>query len=137
VRDEVKKAGGDVLSVEGEDVGEWVLVDCGDAVVHIMQPAIRLYYHLEDIWGGKLVNIKLGAEEAEEKRKVAVGVSPAPAAKKAAPAKKTAAKTVAAKKAAPSKKTAAKTVAAKKAAPVRKQAAPATKSAARKTASKA
>jgi ribosome-associated protein len=134
VRDEVKKAGGDVLSVEGEDVGEWVLVDCGDAVVHIMQPAIRLYYHLEDIWGGKPVNIKLGAEEAEEKRKVAVGVSAAPAASKTTPAKKVAAKTVAAKKAAVKSVAANKTAPARKAAPVKK-AAPARKSAPRKTAS--
>jgi len=61
VRDKVKAAGGHVVSVEGEESGEWVLVDLGDAVVHIMQPAIRLYYHLEEIWGDKPVRIKLGA----------------------------------------------------------------------------
>lgn len=59
VRDKVKEAGGDVISVEGEDTGEWVLVDLGDVVVHVMQPAIRQYYNLEEIWGGKPVRVKL------------------------------------------------------------------------------
>ncbi|MBN3820602.1 ribosome silencing factor [Paraburkholderia sp. Se-20369] len=60
VRDKVKEAGGDVVSSEGEDTGEWVLVDCGDAVVHILQPALRQYYNLEEIWGDKPVRMKLG-----------------------------------------------------------------------------
>lgn len=51
VRDKVREAGGDVISIEGEDTGEWVLVDLGDMVVHIMQPPIRNYYRLEEIWG--------------------------------------------------------------------------------------
>jgi ribosome-associated protein len=59
VRDKVKLAGGDVIGMEGEDTGEWVLVDLGDMIVHIMQPAIRQYYRLEEIWGEKPV--KLGA----------------------------------------------------------------------------
>ncbi len=59
VRDKVKDAGGDVVGIEGEDTGEWVLVDLGDMIVHIMQPAIRQYYRLEEIWGDKPV--KLGA----------------------------------------------------------------------------
>lgn len=62
VRDAVREHGGTVLSVEGEDNGEWIIVDCGAAVVHIMQPAIRQYYHLEEIWGAKPVRMKLGTE---------------------------------------------------------------------------
>jgi len=48
-----------ILAYEGEDTGEWVLVDLGDIVVHCMQPAIRQYYNLEEIWGGKPVRVKL------------------------------------------------------------------------------
>jgi ribosome-associated protein len=59
VRDKVKAQGGHILSIEGETTGEWVLVDLGDMIVHIMQPAIRAYYRLEEIWGEK--EIKLGA----------------------------------------------------------------------------
>jgi len=61
VREKVKEAGGDIISTEGEDIGEWVLVDCGDAVVHILQPALRQYYNLEEIWGDKPVRVKLAA----------------------------------------------------------------------------
>ena len=53
VEDKVREAGGEILSTEGEDGGEWVLVDLGDVVVHVMQPAIRSYYNLEELWGGK------------------------------------------------------------------------------------
>jgi ribosome-associated protein len=62
-------AGGDVLSVEGTDSGEWVLVDCGAAVVHILQPAMREYYNLEEIWGGKKVRMKMAADKAAEHAK--------------------------------------------------------------------
>jgi ribosome-associated protein len=50
VEEKVRAAGGDVISVEGEDNGEWVLVDLGAIVVHVMQPAVRAYYALEDLW---------------------------------------------------------------------------------------
>jgi len=53
VRDKVKEAGGDVIGIEGEDTGEWVLVDLGDIIVHVMQPAVRTYYNLEQLWGGR------------------------------------------------------------------------------------
>jgi len=68
VRDKVRANGGDVISVEGEDTGEWVLVDLGDMVVHIMQPAIRTYYRLEEIWGEK--EIKLGAAKRATKARL-------------------------------------------------------------------
>lgn len=50
VHDKIKEAGGDVIGMEGEESGEWVLVDLGDIVVHIMQPAVRAYYNLEELW---------------------------------------------------------------------------------------
>lgn len=59
VRDKVKENGGEIVGIEGEVTGEWVLVDLGDMVVHIMQPAIRAYYRLEEIWGDK--EVKFGA----------------------------------------------------------------------------
>ncbi|MCW5260246.1 ribosome silencing factor [Verminephrobacter eiseniae] len=61
VRDAVREAGFAKPRTEGEDNGEWIIVDCGAAVAHIMQPAIRQYYRLEDLWGDKPVRIKLGA----------------------------------------------------------------------------
>ena len=61
VVERVKEAGGDIVSVEGADAGEWVLVDCNDVIVHIMQPAYRAYYNLEEIWGGKPVRLKYAA----------------------------------------------------------------------------
>ncbi len=66
VRDKVKSNGGHVLSVEGEDTGEWVLVDLGDMIVHIMQPAIRAYYRLEEIWGEN--EVKFGAAKRTTKK---------------------------------------------------------------------
>jgi len=53
VQDKVRAAGAPVLSCEGEEVGEWILVDLGDIIVHVMQPAVRSYYNLEELWGGK------------------------------------------------------------------------------------
>ncbi len=51
VQDKAKAAGGRVHGVEGEDGGDWALVDLGDIVVHIMQPAVRSHYNLEELWG--------------------------------------------------------------------------------------
>lgn len=61
VRDKVRQAGFGKPRIEGEDNGEWIIVDCGQAVVHVMQPTIRTYYNLEEIWGGTPVRLKFGA----------------------------------------------------------------------------
>ena len=61
VRDAVREAGFPKPRIEGEENGEWIIVDCGAAVAHIMQPAIRQYYHLEEIWGEKPMRLKIGA----------------------------------------------------------------------------
>ena len=78
VRDAVREAGFPKPRIEGEENGEWIIVDCGAAVAHVMQPAIREYYHLEEIWGDKPVRLKLGADKP-----VVAGKAPA---KKAAAA---------------------------------------------------
>ena len=60
VKEAVKEKGSEVISVEGMETGEWVLVDCGDIIVHILQPMLRSYYQLEGMWGDKPVRVKLG-----------------------------------------------------------------------------
>src|SRR5207247_2137050 len=120
VRDAVKSRGMQVMRTEGEDNGEWIIVDCGAAVAHIMQPAIRDYYHLEEIWGGKAVRMKVDGGAPMPRPKAS---APAPAAKKVAVKRVPAARTVAAKKApakapakkAPVKKAVTRTVGVKKA----------------------
>ena len=113
VREAVKSAGYPVPRTEGEANGEWIIVDCGAAVVHVMQPTIRDYYHLEEIWGDKPVSMKL-ASATTRLVKAAEPEVPAkkPAAKKApakvAPGKKAVAKKAAAAKSTPGRKTPAK-----------------------------
>ena len=68
VCDAVRTAGFPKPRIEGEENGEWIIVDCGAAVVHIMQPAIRQYYTLEDIWGDKPVRLRLGASKPVAKK---------------------------------------------------------------------
>jgi len=123
VRDKVKQNGGNIVSLEGEDTGEWVLVDLGDMIVHIMQPAIRAYYRLEEIWGDK--EVKMGAAKRAKKTATSDDAAPKKAARhltvtqqaaaEGEAPKKTARKT-AAKSATGAVKTAAKKTAAKKAA---------------------
>ncbi|WP_225782933.1 ribosome silencing factor [Xenophilus sp. Marseille-Q4582] len=155
VREAVKEAGFAKPRIEGEDNGEWIIVDCGAAVAHIMQPAIRQYYHLEEIWGDKPLKLKLGAaapaaKKAARPAKAAVAEERAPQATprkpagKSAPAKKADA-AAPAKRAKPATPAAVKTTlkvgkpaakASAKRAPAAKKAAakraPARKSAARK-----
>ena len=135
VRDAVREAGFPKPRTEGEENGEWIIVDCGAAVAHIMQPAIRQYYHLEEIWGDKPVRLKFGAPKPatpqEESRRPAAKTAGHKTAAKKAPGKataKTAAKATAKKQAggAPVKKPATKAPAkkapAKKSSPSRKAA---------------
>ena len=137
VRDKVRNAGFGKPRIEGEDNGEWIIVDCGQAVVHVMQPTIRTYYNLEEIWGGTPVRLKFGAPKpaatAEVKGHIKNSVAKKATGKTAA--KSTAAKTPAAKKSAA--KTAAPSAA--KAKPALKAPAQSTKPAAKapaKTAAK-
>src|SRR5471030_2918273 len=66
VRDKVKENGGQIVGIEGDDTGEWVLVDLGDMVVHIMQSVIRAYYRLEELCGEK--EVKVGSAKRISKR---------------------------------------------------------------------
>ena len=59
VQEKVRESGARVYGVEGEASGEWVLVDLGDVVVHIMHPTVRDFYNLEEVWGGKTVRFQL------------------------------------------------------------------------------
>ena len=145
VRDKVRNAGFGKPRIEGEDNGEWIIVDCGQAVVHVMQPTIRTYYNLEEIWGGTPVRLKFGAPKpaatAEVKGHIKNSVAKKATGKAAA--KSTEAKTPAAKKSAakpaakakPALKAPAKSTKPAAKAPAKTAAKPATKSAA-KTAAK-
>jgi ribosome-associated protein len=64
VQERAKEIGARVYGVEGRRNGEWVLVDLGDIVVHIMHPAVRSHYNLEELWGGKEVKLKRAAPAA-------------------------------------------------------------------------
>ncbi|MDO5087865.1 MAG: ribosome silencing factor [Comamonadaceae bacterium] len=164
VLDKVREAGFAKPRVEGEDNGEWIIVDCGPAVAHVMQPAIRQYYNLEEIWGEKPVRLKSAAAKAatakataarkkaapgqdglaqEAAKNVASGQTPAKKAVKTAakatdkPVAKAPTKKTATRKTTPLKATAAplKTVTVNK--PVKKAAAkPAAKTAAKKAATR-
>ncbi|MDT7515466.1 ribosome silencing factor [Rhodoferax mekongensis] len=137
VRDAVREAGFAKPRIEGEGNGEWIIVDCNQVVVHIMQPNFRQYYHLEELWGEKPVRLKLGAakpvvakasEEANPAAKKASAKTAEPSMRRSSAAKKgveeafpsKAALKKAADKAAgvkaPAKKAASKTSAAKPAA---------------------
>ncbi len=137
VRDKVRDGGFAKPRTEGEDNGEWIIVDCGAAVAHIMQPAIRQYYNLEEIWGEKPVRLKSTAAKAATKRAAKTAgkaqATPAVAGKKAAGVKALAKQAAAKAAAKTSAKTPTKAVAKS---PARKAAAKAAVKAAPKTAAK-
>jgi ribosome-associated protein len=85
VRDRIEEAGGRVYGVEGGKSGEWVLVDLGDVVVHIMHPTVRSFYNLEEVWGGKEVTLK---KEKAPKKDKAPAKKKKKAAKRGAPARR-------------------------------------------------
>jgi ribosome-associated protein len=137
VRDKVRNAGFGKPRIEGEDNGEWIIVDCGPAVVHVMQPTIRTYYNLEQIWGGTPVRLKFGAPKpavtAEVKGHIKNSVAKkatGKAAAKSAEAKPPAAKKPAAK---PALKAPAKSAKPAGKAPAKTTAKPATETAAKST----
>ena len=69
VQERVRELGARVYGVEGESAGEWVLVDLGDVVVHIMHPTVRSFYNLEEIWGGKAVRLNSALKKSSTKAK--------------------------------------------------------------------
>jgi ribosome-associated protein len=89
VQEKVKAAGSRVVGVEGEQSGDWVLVDCGDVVVHIMQPAVRQYYNLEELWSSapakraaapRRPTVAAAGAEAPRRRRAPAGTARKPAA---------------------------------------------------------
>jgi ribosome-associated protein len=140
VSDAVRKAGFQKPRLEGESNGEWIIVDCGQAVVHVMQPSFRAYYNLEELWGEKPVRLKLGVAKPAPVAKAPVAAS---AAKPATTLRRSNAAKIGVAEAFPSRAQAAKTAAANAAAAKRDAAkataekATTTKTAARKTATSA
>jgi len=110
VRDAVRDAGFAKPRVEGEVNGEWIIVDCGQAVVHVMQPSFRTYYNLEELWGEKPVRLKLGVAKPAPVAKAPVAAS---AAKPATTLRRSNAAKIGVAEAFPSRAQAAKTAAAK------------------------
>jgi len=133
VVDAVREAGFAKPRIEGEANGEWIIVDCAQVVVHIMQPTFRQYYHLEELWGEKPVRLKLGASKpataagADKPVAKAAGNKPEPTLRRSSAAKKgvqeafpsKAAMKKAAEKATAAKKSPPRKTSAKKLAPIK------------------
>jgi ribosome-associated protein len=77
VQEKIREGGSRVYGVEGESSGEWVLVDLGDVVVHIMHPTVRGFYNLEEVWGGKPVRFKATAKKPKPKPRAQKRAAPA------------------------------------------------------------
>ncbi len=137
VRDAVRDAGFGKPRLEGEANGEWIIVDCGQAVVHIMQPSFRQYYHLEELWGEKPVRLKFGAAKPEVKEQDLPSKKAKEAAKPAGDLKRSSAAKKGVQEAFPSKAQVKKTLAAKSAAAKKPGKAPAKPAPSRKAISPA
>jgi ribosome-associated protein len=141
VRDAVREAGFPKPRVEGEANGEWIIVDCAQAVVHIMQPNFRQYYHLEELWGEKPVRLKLGSAKpamaSSAKEDAATAKEKVPGTLKRSSAAKKGVAEAFPSKAQVKKNDAIKAAAVKKAASKATGAAPAKKAAAKTTATRA
>ena len=70
VRDRLKESGAHIIGVEGEDSGEWVLVDAGDIVTHVMQPAVRQYYNLEELWADGKFDKAVNSTRPDARREI-------------------------------------------------------------------
>ena len=88
VQEKVRESGARVYGVEGAGASEWILVDFGDLVVHIMHPTVRGFYRLEEIWGGKKVALRRAAAEKLPPKKTKKKKSAKPRAKAARPRRK-------------------------------------------------
>jgi ribosome-associated protein len=84
VRDKLKEAGSSIIGTEGEESGEWILVDAGDIVAHVMQPAVRDFYNLEELWGegkfDKVVNSTSPVDAVPKRKAKAKAKAKVPAA---------------------------------------------------------
>ena len=88
VRDRLKEAGSAIIGTEGEESGEWILVDAGDVIAHVMQPSAREYYNLEELWGDgrfdKVVNSTVPVAAARRATRAPRKRAPAASARKSA-----------------------------------------------------
>jgi ribosome-associated protein len=84
VRDKLREAGSSIVGMEGEESGDWILVDAGDVVAHVMQPAVRSYYNLEELWGdGRFDKLVNSSAPVKAPRRRTPAAKPAPSRRKA------------------------------------------------------